>query len=154
MNTTQLSPFPSDDLFNIMRATSFGFDDIFDNSISRLQAKNGLSSFDYPPTDIIELDKNSWLIRIALSGRKKDDISVVKEKNILKVSASTDVDLNEKYKDARFQSRGISMKSFKREYVLGEYVEVDKITYENGLLEVHLQRDIPEEQKPKILSIE
>jgi HSP20 family molecular chaperone IbpA len=36
---------------------------------------------------------------------------------------------------------------------LGEYVEVKAATMENGILTIFLERELPEEKKPKIITI-
>ncbi len=49
--------------------------------------------------------------------------------------------------------RGIANRSFKRTFKLAEYVEVKGAGIKNGILEIHLERKLPEELKPKNIEI-
>jgi len=156
--TLQLSPnqrlkalqntFPIEFL-KIMDNSFLGFDEIFDAIQSRSTTHNSLASFDYPPTDIIEHSDSEWTIRIAATGRAKDTIQVVKDKNELIVSGDK---IKEDFKGS-FKRQGISMKAFKRIYTLGEFVEIENVSMNDGLLSIKLKKDIPESQKPKTFSI-
>ena len=49
--------------------------------------------------------------------------------------------------------RGISARSFKRQFTLADHVEVKGARFENGLLIIDLQREIPEAMKPRRIAI-
>ena len=51
------------------------------------------------------------------------------------------------------QYKGISQRSFQLSLRLDENVEVQKADYENGLLKIDLQRNIPEEAMPRQIPI-
>ena len=44
-------------------------------------------------------------------------------------------------------------RTFVREFNLAEHVDVKSAKLENGMLNIHLHRDIPEEMKPKKIEI-
>jgi molecular chaperone IbpA len=52
-----------------------------------------------------------------------------------------------------FLHRGISARSFKRQFTLADHVEVNGARFENGLLVIDLQREIPEAMKPRRIAI-
>ena len=52
-----------------------------------------------------------------------------------------------------FLHRGISARSFKRQFTLADHVEVKGARFENGLLVIDLQREIPEAMKPRRIPI-
>ena len=52
-----------------------------------------------------------------------------------------------------FLHRGISTRSFKRQFTLADHVEVKGARFENGLLVIELQREIPEAMKPRRIAI-
>jgi len=52
-----------------------------------------------------------------------------------------------------FLHRGISTRSFKRQFTLADHVEVKGARFENGLLVVELAREIPEAMKPRRIAI-
>ena len=49
--------------------------------------------------------------------------------------------------------RGISSRDFKHTFTLAEHVEVKSATIRDGILAVYLEREVPEEAKPKTIAI-
>ena len=49
--------------------------------------------------------------------------------------------------------RGISARSFKRQFTLADHVEVKGARIEKGLLVIDLSREIPEAMKPRRIEI-
>jgi molecular chaperone IbpA len=49
--------------------------------------------------------------------------------------------------------QGIAGRSFERSFQLAEHVEVKAARLENGLLHVDLERNVPEEKKPRRIAI-
>jgi len=101
----------------------------------------------YPPYNIKEVDEETFLIEIALAGLKEEDISIVVEKQILTVSYTKPEDTSE------YLYKGISNKSFSRDFKLNEFVEVTGAELNDGLLVITLKKVIPEELKPKSIPI-
>jgi len=101
----------------------------------------------YPPYNIKEVDEETFLIEIALAGLKEDDISITVEKQILTVGYTKPEDKSE------YIYKGISNKSFSRDFKLNEFVEVDGAELNDGLLTITLKKVIPEELKPKTIPI-
>jgi molecular chaperone IbpA len=52
-----------------------------------------------------------------------------------------------------FLHRGISARNFKRQFTLADHVEVKGARFENGLLIIDLQPEIPEAMKPRRITI-
>ena len=52
-----------------------------------------------------------------------------------------------------FLHRGSSAPNFKRQFTLADHVEVRGARFENGLLVIDLQREIPEAKKPRRIAI-
>ena len=52
-----------------------------------------------------------------------------------------------------FLYRGISTRTFKRQFNLADYVQVKGATFDNGLLKIELVREIPEAMKPRRIAI-
>jgi molecular chaperone IbpA len=102
----------------------------------------------YPPYNIKEVDEETFLIEIALAGLKEDDISIVLEKQILTVNYTKPADDTTSY-----IYKGISNKSFSKEFKLNEFVEVQGAELIDGLLLITLKKVIPEELKPKTIPI-
>ena len=49
--------------------------------------------------------------------------------------------------------RGISHKKFTRKFTIADDIEVKGASFENGLLEINLERIVPDHKKPKIIKI-
>jgi molecular chaperone IbpA len=55
--------------------------------------------------------------------------------------------------EKQFLHRGISARSFKRQFTLADHVEVKGARVENGLLIVDLVREVSEAMKPRRIAI-
>jgi molecular chaperone IbpA len=49
--------------------------------------------------------------------------------------------------------RGIAARDFERRFGLADFVEVKDATFEDGLLQIDLARELPEAMKPKRIDI-
>lgn len=100
----------------------------------------------YPPHNIVRLSEDQHLIELAVAGFREEDISIETHDNILSVSGkSTD--------QREYAYKGISTRDFEREFVLAEHVEVKEATYYNGILQIYLVRNVPDEKKPRKIEI-
>lgn len=101
----------------------------------------------YPPYNIVKIDDDKVVLEYAVAGFKKDDISIVTEKNVLTIKGEKPTD------ERNYLHKGIAARKFTRSFTLPEYFEVESAGYEDGILYVDLIRNIPEEKKPKQISI-
>ena len=115
---------------------------------NRLDALQDSTAVNYPPYNIVVLDDETHALEIALAGWSREDIEVVTERNVLSISARRSGE------DAReYTHKGISARSFARNWQLADDTVVDGVKYENGLLTVTLKRVVPEAQQRKVLPI-
>ena len=70
------------------------------------------------------------------------------EHNVLSIEGRKATAANKNY-----LYQGISARQFKRTFNLADYVKVEGATFENGLLQINLVRDIPEAMKPRRIPI-
>ena len=125
-------------------AVGIGLESFF----SRLDALQDSTATNYPPYNIIVRDGETYDLEIALAGWSREDIEVATERNVLSVSArrsGTD--------DREYAHKGISQRSFAKNWQLADDAVVDAVKYENGLLTITLKKYIPEAQKRKVLDI-
>jgi molecular chaperone IbpA len=102
----------------------------------------------YPPYNVVRINDDKIVMEFAVAGFKKDEISITTEKNVLSIKAERpDAD------DKKYLHKGIAARKFTRSFSLPEYYEVDSAGFEDGILYVHLVRNIPEEKKPKSIKI-
>jgi molecular chaperone IbpA len=127
-----------------------GFDNIFDE-ILRINAQQ--SNTNYPPYNIVKHDEDHFAIDIAVAGFREGDINITVEKNVLTIKGEQVQDLDELEKEVEYLHRGISARNFTRTFTLADHVEVLGAKAENGILRIELERQVPEEQKPKTIAI-
>ena len=125
---------------------SIGFDNLFD----RLFDIDLESSNSYPPYNISKVDDNNYIIEKALAGFNKDDIEIELAASELTVSSKKREDSN---KDVNLIHQGISHRSFNRKFTLSEEILVKNAEMKNGMLIIKLEKFIPENKKPKLISI-
>jgi len=140
MTTFDLSP-----LFR----TSVGFDRLATllNSAHRLEQGNG-----YPPYNIQTAGDNCYSITMAVAGFSEDELKITSELNKLIVTGEKAEE--EEGDDSRFLYRGIATRSFERRFNLADHVRVTGARLDNGLLNIELEREIPEAMKPKNIEIQ
>ena len=87
------------------------------------------------------------LIKDQGSGFDENNLTISLENGQLTVIGNREDD------NSQYMHRGIANRSFKRTFKLAEYVEVIGAGIKNGILEIHLERQLPEELKPKKIEI-
>jgi len=122
-----------------------GFDNIFDELLLRTA-----QTTNYPPYNVVKHGEDKFAIELAVAGFKDGDIEVTVENNQLTVKGEKAIELNE---GAEYLHRGISARSFVRNWTLADHVEVVGANVQDGILTVSLERIVPEEKKPKKIAI-
>ena len=122
---------------------SVGFDEMF-NTLQRAS----IPKSNYPPYNILKKGE-TYFIEIAMAGFSKSDIDIEIEDNTLTISAKKE----DRENDMEFIHKGISEKEFYKSFALAEYVEVKKANMISGILVIELEKNIPDEQKPKKIKI-
>ena len=133
------------DFTPLYRAT-VGFDQIAD-MVDRVLTSNVQTS-SYPPYNIEKIDKDTYLISVAVAGFSEADLSVEVKENSLIISAGKTEEEKKNY-----LHRGIASRSFKRQFQLADHVQVTGAKYSNGMLHIELKREVPEALKPRQIPI-
>lgn len=107
------------------------------------------SSAGYPPYNIEIIEENNYAITIAVAGFKQDELEIQVENGVLTVRGKKESENS----DTTFLHQGIASRSFERKFNLADHVEVVDADLSDGLLRVHLVKEIPEAMKPKTISI-
>jgi len=136
------------DPFDRVKTYSIGFDRMFD----RLFDESVVTTTNYPPYNIVKIDETNYAIQIAIAGFGKDDIEIETKENILSVRTK-EKDESEVVDNTTYLHKGISNRAFKRTWQISDDVVVKGATFENGLLNIELERIIPEEKKPRLIEI-
>lgn len=124
-----------------------GFDRIFDDMERRFA--NQISS-NYPPFNIAKMADNLYDIAIAVTGFEKEEITVQIEANELTVRGERKVPEGT---ELEYLHRGLALRDFEKTFTLAEHMKVRKAEIKNGILSVQIEREIPEELKPRVIDI-
>ena len=134
------------DNFNQLTPYAVGFDRIFDN-LSRYTSDN-MQSTGFPPYNIRKEGDYNYVIELALAGFGKEDIEVEVADGTLTIRS-----VKENSEDDSTVYRGISRRRFERKFTMADDIIVTGAKLENGMLTVDLERVIPEEKKPRLISV-
>ena len=133
------------DFTPLYRAT-VGFDQIAD-MVDRVLTSDVQTS-SYPPYNIEKIDKDTYLISVAVAGFSEADLSVEVKQNSLIISAGKSDEVKKNY-----LHRGIASRSFKQQFQLADHVQVTGANHSDGMLHIELKREIPEALKPRQIPI-
>jgi len=123
-----------------------GFDRIFD----RMHSLNtNTNQSNYPPYNIVKTDDNSYDIELAVAGFTEEQLDITVEDGILTIESTTSDDPD----TIEYLHRGIGKRDFRRVFTLADTVVVRDAELINGILRVHLENVIPDEKKPRKISI-
>ena len=135
------------DNFNQLTPYAVGFDRVFD-TLNRY-VDNNVNSTGFPPYNIQKVGDFKYQIDMALAGFSKDDIEVEVADGTLSVRS----DKKEEPEDEFTYHRGISYRKFERKFTLADDLVVNGAKLENGMLTIDLERIVPEEKKPRLISV-
>jgi len=103
----------------------------------------------YPPYNIREVEEGvKYEIEMAVAGFSKSDINISVTDGNLVIEGGSKAS-----KDDSYVHKGIAARAFKQSFVLADYVEVVGASLENGILTITLERQVPEDKKPKVIKI-
>ena len=135
------------DNFNKMTPYAVGFDRVFD-TLNRY-VDNNVNSTGFPPYNIQKVGDNNYQIEMALAGFSKDDIEVEVAEGTLSIRS----DKKEEPDDEFTYHRGISYRKFERKFTLADDLVINGAKLENGMLTIDLERIVPEEKKPRLITV-
>jgi len=135
------------DLTPLFRS-SVGFDrwsDLFD-AASRADDSAG-----YPLYNIEKAGDDKYRIMMAVAGFSENDIEITAQENLLVVSGK----LGEpREAGTTYLHRGIATRAFERRFSLADHVRIVGATLADGVLQVDLERELPEAMKPRRIAVE
>ena len=131
--------------FSPLYRSTVGFDRLF-TMLDSLAQPDGAQT--YPPYNIERTGEDSYEVTLAVAGFTPEEITITAEQNVLTVEGRK-ADKTERH----YLYHGISARAFRRQFNLADYVKVKGATFENGLLQIGLVREIPEAMKPRRVEI-
>ena len=123
---------------------ALGLEDMF----KRLDVLTDSTATNYPPYNIIRVNDTTQQLEIALAGFSRDEIEVAVERNVLTVSTT-----KAKEDGREYTHKGLARRTFARNWQLSDDTVVENVTFVDGLLTLDVRKEVPEEQKRKLLPI-
>ena len=132
--------------FSPLYRSAVGFDRLAQllEAASRSDAPTG-----YPPYNIETVGENAYRIEIAVAGFKPEELNIEFRESTLTVQGKKAA--NDEAK--RYLHRGLAERNFERRFQLADYVVVTGAQVADGLLTVELERQLPEQLKPRTIEI-
>lgn len=123
----------------------------FEPTLRRLQTSQNKSNSltGYPPFNLERVDDNHYRITIAVAGFTIDDLDITVANNQLTISG----EIKDRDDSRVYIHKGIAERSFSRNFVLADHVNVTSATLINGMLTLDLVQEIPDALKPKKIPI-
>jgi molecular chaperone IbpA len=133
MRSTEYAP--------LFRST-VGFDRLFETLENSVRT-------DWPPYNIEKISENEYRIVMAVAGFGPDDVELIQHGSELTVVGQKKPEESSR----QLLHRGLATGNFRQAFKLADYVKVATASLQEGLLSIHLAREIPEEMKPRRITI-
>lgn len=139
--------FRASDLHEIAKQLTphtVGYNSVFEN-LHRVS----LTESQYPPYNIVDRGDDQFTIELAIAGFGEKDLEITQlpETNELVIEGKT------QDADKKYLHKGIASRNFKRSFALHQDVQVTGAIIIQGVLNIHLERIVPEERKPRKIDI-
>ena len=134
------------DNFNQLTPYAVGYDRIFDHLNNYVS--NNVTSTGFPPYNIRKEGDYNYVIEMALAGFSKKDIEIEVADGTLTIRSTK---ANEESEDTIH--RGISYRKFNRKFTIADDIIVNDASLDNGMLQINLERIVPEEKKPRLIEV-
>lgn len=128
---------------------SVGFDRFNDLFESAFRDSSAGEANSYPPYNIEKLGENQYRITMAVAGFAPEELNIMVEEDELTISAQA----KEKGETVEYLYKGIATRSFQRKFSLADHMKVGEASIANGLLQINLEREVPEARKPRMVEI-
>ena len=140
---TQLRTINAAELAQLSRAL-VGFDRYFN-------APQHVNS-NYPPHNIVKYSDDTYGIEVAVAGFTKEEVTVEVDQDQLTIRGvknRPNVDTGQ----IEYLHRGLAARDFEQTYTLAEYMVVRGAKVADGMLQIDIQRLVPEALKPRQIEV-
>ncbi|HFD16675.1 MAG TPA: Hsp20 family protein [Rhodospirillales bacterium] len=134
------------DLTPLMRST-IGFDQL--DKLFDAAFRETTRDTSYPPYNIVKLDQDKYRITMAVAGFGEEDLDITVQDNVLIVKGQ----MKNREEGVEYLHRGIAQRAFEHRFQLADHVRVVGANLENGLLNIDLERVVPEQSRPRKIAI-
>ena len=130
--------------FNKALEKAVGFETMLDRLFSQPPASGG-----YPPYNLRKEGDYKYILELAVAGFSEVQLEIKVEDGVLTVGTVKDLEPAE----MEFVHKGIATRAFTRKFTLSDDLVVQGAEMKNGMLTITMERIIPEEKKPRIITI-
>ena len=138
--------------YNHMTPYAVGFDRTFDRLFDYV-THQAESTGGYPPYNIQKTEDYKFEIQMALAGFSKKDIEIEVAEGVLTVKSMKDKHDTDSTGEHKSLYKGISQRNFTRKFTLADDIVVNGAELKDGMLTISLERIVPEEKKPQLITI-
>ena len=135
------------DLYRGAIISTIGFDNVF-KTLENLPTQTN-----YPPYNIKKVGTDKYILELAVAGFSEESIDIEVADRELKIKGQLTLDDLEPEKDITFIHKGISDRAFTRNFTMADTIRVNGAYMDKGLLKIELENVIPEELKPRKITI-
>lgn len=125
-----------------------GYDDHF-SRIAKIHDDMTKNIPNYPPYNIKKTGDTTYVIELAVAGFDRQDIEIELADGKMVIKGNV---LNAAQEE-NILFKGIANRAFTRTFALEDQIEVKNAEMINGMLQVFLERIIPEHKKPKKIKV-
>ena len=136
--------------FSPLYRSFVGFDRMA-SMIDNAATQAAKSSTSYPPYNVARLSEDSYRIELAVAGFTAEDIDIETHEGVLNITGGQTPKAEND--EAEYLHRGIAERGFECRFQLADHVRVSSADLSNGLLIIHLVREIPEALRPQKIAI-
>lgn len=113
--------------------------------------KTPLSSYNYPPHNILSIGEDTVEIQVSVAGFSKQEITITEHESVLSISGKKNTG-NEPVQT--YVYKGLATRSFDLRWKLPRNVVISQdAKIEDGILTVRLERIVPDSEKPRVIEI-
>jgi molecular chaperone IbpA len=105
----------------------------------------------FPPYNIKQVGDDRYQIEMAVAGFSKQDLKIELANNQLTVEGSQESSTDSA--ESNYLYKGIAARQFRQSFALEDHVKVLGSELKDGVLKIELERQIPEEKKPRSIQI-
>jgi molecular chaperone IbpA len=120
----------------------------WDTFFPKLESLAKTNSTSFPPYNVRKVDDDNFIIELAVAGYNKSNLTVTEENCCVTVVGELPDT------DGEYLHKGIAGRKFTRTFSLAEYMITKECHLVDGMLLISIEKVIPDEKKPKTLTIE
>ena len=120
----------------------------WNSTVSRIDDAFKTNTGTFPPYNVKKVNDDAFVIELAIAGYDNKSVKVTEHNGTLIVEGEKPEETEE------YLYKGISSRKFRRTFSLGEYIVVKSANVSNGILYIDVNREVPEEKKPKTITVQ